>query len=270
MGLFAWFRRVKDGVVVNDPVSEEEYYKACADYYIRDLCLYSAINMIARLVSKCEFKTFLNGKEVQEQEYYLWNIEPNRNQNSTAFLQKLITKLYLDNECLVVEVNGQLLIADSYQKKTYALYDYVFSNVTIDEFTFSKPFLMGEVLYFKLGENNMRPLINGVYESYNTLLKYASLQYQRSRGSRGILSIDSAARSDKEFQTTLNDLLQKKFRSFFNANNAVLPLFKGYSYEDIGSKTYSSETTRDIRAMIDDISDLTARGNRRSTRDYAR
>ena len=35
-----------------------------------------AINFIASAISKCEFKTFLNGKEVKGDEYYLWNILP--------------------------------------------------------------------------------------------------------------------------------------------------------------------------------------------------
>lgn len=106
----------------------------------------------------------------------------------------------------------------------------------------------------------MRLLINGVYESYKQMLEYAEKQYVRSRGSRGVLTMNGNPRNDPEFKTALDDLLQNKFKAFFTANNAVLPLFNGYKYEDIGSKTYSSETTRDIRAMIDDISDLVRRG----------
>lgn len=256
-----WFQRVRDGTVRNEQVEDDaEFLRAATDLHVRDLCLWSCINMIANLVSKCEFKTFLQGKEAKDREYYLWNVEPNRNQNSSAFIHKWISQLYLNNECLIVEVDGQLLVADSFQKQTFALYDYKFSSVRVDDFTFTKPFFMGEVLYFKLCEKNMKQVVAGLYESYSNLLKYAAIQYQRSKGSRGTLTIDSAPRNDKEYQENLNDLLQNKFKAFFTANNAVLPLFKGYSYDDLGSKTYSSETTRDIRAMIDDISDFTARG----------
>ena len=247
-------------MVVSDPLTEEEFYRSAIDYCMRDLCLWSSVNLIANLISKCEFKTFTGGKETHDREYYLWNVEPNVNQNSTQFIHKWITQLYLHNEALIVEINGQLLVADSFTKTPYALYDYAFSGVTVEDYTFGKTFRMSEVMYFRLSEKNTRQVTDGVYESYNRLLNYATIQFQRTRGSRGILTIDAQAKNDPEYRATLNDLLDNKFKKFFTANNAVLPLFKGYSYEDTGSKTYASETTRDIRAMVDDISDFTARG----------
>lgn len=246
--------------MVNENVATGDFEQAAMDYCVRDLCLWSSINMIANLISKCEFKTFLHGVEAKDQEYYLWNVEPNLNQNSTQFIHKWISQLYINNEALIVEVNGQLFVADSFQKTEYALLDYQFTGVTVDTFTFSRMFLMRDVLYFRLCEKNMRAVVDSVYESYNKLLKYAETQYQRSKGSRGILNIDANPNGDKNYQATLDDLKNNQFKRFYTANNAVLPLHKGYTYDDIGSKTYSTETTRDIRAMIDDISDFMARG----------
>lgn len=54
--------------------------------------------------------------------------------------------------------------------------------------------------------------------------------------------------------------MNEYFKSFFESPNAVLPLFEGYSYTDIGSKTYSEGTSRDIKSQYDDIFDFTARG----------
>ena len=53
----------------------------------------------------------------------------------------------------------------------------------------------------------------------------------------------------------------RKTKNFFEKENAVLPLFDGYEYTDISQnvKTYSSESTRDIKALADDIYDFTAR-----------
>lgn len=247
-------------MVVNDPITDEAFEHAAMDYCIRDLCLWSSINLIASLIGKCEFRTFVRGKEKRDAEYLQWNVEPNRNQNSTQFLHKLIAALYLRNEALVVEVNGQLLVADDFTRRTFALYDHQFTGVRVDDYTFSQTFFMGDVLYFRLGERDMRKVVDSVYDSYNRLLKYAAAQYQRSRGSRGILKLPTMTKGNEEEQKALNDLLNNKFRTFYTANSAVLPLPQGYTYEDTGSKTYSNETTRDIRAMIDDISDFTARG----------
>ncbi len=246
--------------MVNDPITEDELERAALDYCIRDLCLWSSINMIANLISKCEFRTYAGGREVRDAEYYLWNVEPNPNQNSTQFIHKWITQLYLRNEALIVEVNGALYVADSFQATPYALYDYQFCGVTVDNLTFGKTFLMRDVLYFRLSEKNLRTVVDAVYESYSKLLKYGTTHYQLSRGKRGILKMPQIPKGDKDAQAAFDDLQNNKFRRFFTANNAVLPLPVGYTYDDIGSKTYSAETTRDIRAMIDDISDFTARG----------
>ena len=55
-------------------------------------------------------------------------------------------------------------------------------------------------------------------------------------------------------------MMNEYFKTFFESNNAVLPLFEGYKYNDLGSKTYSEGSTRDIKSQYDDIFDFTARG----------
>ncbi len=227
--------------------------------YVRELAFRSAVNLIANSVSKCEFKTFLRGEETQGPEYYLWNVQPNRNQNSSEFIHKWVSKLYERNEALIVEVDGNLLVADSFNKQEFALYDHVFSGVTVNELTFARPFYMNQVLYFQLSDNNVRALVNGLYESYGKLTAYSMKSFQRSRGSRGILKIDAQTSAKPGYKADLENLMNERFKKFFEADNAVVPLTTGYKYDDIGSKTYSPETTRDIRAQVDDIFDFTAR-----------
>ena len=81
-----------------------------------ELTVHAAINLVANSISKCEFRTLKNGKEYNGEEYYVWNYEPNKNQNSSQFLQELVATLLYRNECLVVEAAGQLIIAESFTK----------------------------------------------------------------------------------------------------------------------------------------------------------
>jgi HK97 family phage portal protein len=236
-----------------------EFFSLASETYIRELAFQSAVNLIANSISKCEFKTYLKGKEVKDKEYYLFNVEPNKNQNSSVFIHKWISKLYEDNECLIIENGGQLLVADSFIIEEFALFDYKFTQVTVNNFTFNKTFYMSEVLYFKLNNADMRKVVNCLHESYSKLMIYAMKSYQKSRGNRGILNISGLASGKPDFKETVEKLLNERFKTFFNADNAVLPLFEGYKYEDTGSKTYSNEGTRDIKAMADDIFDFTAR-----------
>lgn len=242
-------------------ISGDEYFGFSAELYVRELAFWSCVNLIGNAVSKCEFKTFVGGKETKGPEYYAWNVEPNKNQNSSAFLHKLIAQLYGHNEALIVEnKDGQLLVADSFNRKPYAVYDDVFSQVQIGDFTFDRTFKQSEVMYFSLGERDMRMLVNGLYETYRKLLDYGMKSYRKSRGSKAVLEMETAASGDPKFLETYESIRNQQFKAFADAENAILPLWKGMKYTDIGSKTYSNEGTRDIRAMIDDVSDFTAKG----------
>lgn len=265
MGLKAWIEKWRKApakqVTIQEIMSDPSVQGAMMDVYLRELAFWTCVNKIANAISKCEIKTYKNGKEVKEREYYLWNMEPNQNQNATAFFTKLIGQLYRNNEALVVEVNQRLYVADSYGKEIYALKDYVFTGITIDDYQLSESKRMSEVLFFELNSRDMRFLMNGMHESYTQLLTYAQNAYRKSRGHKGILNIEGIAQEQDNFDETFDELMTKHFKTFFEKDNAVLPLFEGYTYTDISqnAKTYSTESTRDIKALVDDIFEFTAR-----------
>jgi HK97 family phage portal protein len=259
LSLLTWITDRLSGDTSATEVDIKEFFSLQTELYIRNLAFESAVNLIAKSISKCEFKTYLMNKEVKKKEYYLFNIEPNRNQNSSEFIQKWISKLFEKNECLIIEHNNQLLVADTFTTKEYALFDYQFSQVKVNDLSFNKTFFMNEVLYFRLNNKDVRKLVNGMYETYGKLIAYGQSSYQKSRGQRGILDVNAVAQNKENFKENFEKLMNERFKTFFTADNAVLPLFDGYKYTDIGSKTYSNEGTRDIKAMIDDIYDFTAR-----------
>lgn len=251
------FTRSSRITAVSTDAEIESYY---SEIYIREMAFWSAVNIIANAVSKCEFKTYTRGKEIKGPEYYLWNIEPNQNQNSSGFMHKLIAELYRNNECLVVEQNGKLLVADSFTRTPYALYPDTFTGVTIGDFTFEKTFSQSDVLYFKLCEKDMRQVVNAMYDSYARLITYTMDSYKKSRGTKGIFTYDTLPQANTDERKFFDALIDEKFKKFMESNNATIPLGRGQSYKVEASKTYSNEGTRDIRAMIDDVSDFTAKG----------
>lgn len=240
-------------------VTAEECFDLSADIFVRELAFWACVNTVANAVSKCEFKTFAGGGETKGPEYYLWNIEPNKNQNSSAFIHKWIAQLYRHNEALVIEQNGQLLVADSYTRTPYALYEDVFTQVQVGDFAFDRSFVQSDVLYFKLSERNMRAVANGLYTVYQKLIDYGMRSYRKSRGTKGTVEVDTMAAGNPKFEESYTELKNTNFKTFADAESAVLPLFKGLKYTDLGTKTYTNEGTRDIRAMIDDVSDFTAK-----------
>lgn len=262
--IFEQIKRLVSGddskeVITTDEVPGAELWGLSSEVYVRELAFLSCVNLMGNAISKCEFKTFAAGKEIKGAEHYLWNVEPNRNQNSSTFLHKLIYQLYHDNAVLVVESGGQLLVADDYQRTEYALKDNLYTQVRVGDFVFNRSFAETDVIYLELGEQNMRQLINGLYGVYQKLIDYGMRSYRKSRGAKGVLTIDATASGDSKFQDSLAAMQNGGFKSFAEAESGVLTLYKGLEYNDIGSKTYSNEGTRDIRAMIDDVSDFTAK-----------
>ena len=240
-------------------VTGAEFFDIFTDAYVRELAFQSCVNLTANAVSKCEVKTFSAGAEVKGPEYYLWNFAPNQNQNSSAFWHKLIHTLYRDRTALVIENAGSVYVADSFNRKQYALYDDVFSNVAVGDFTFGRTFAASDVLFFELTDQDMKVLVNGLYQSYGQLIQYGMAGYQRSRGEKGTLEIDAVAAGDKKAMDGYNSIVNGGFKTFAQAENAIMPIYKGMKYTSLANKTYNSDTSRDIRAMIDDVTDFTAR-----------
>ena len=237
-----------------------EYWNLASSLYVRELAFRSTVSLIAKALAKCEFKTYQRGKEVRGENWYLWNVEPNRNQNSSVFINKLVDKLFEKNEALVIQLdNGEMLVADDYAKDEKAVYDYKFTQVKVNDWTFPRPYYMSEVLFFQLNNRNVKDFIDGLHSTYGQLAEYSQKAFKKSRGQKGVLSISSQAAGQPDFEEKLRKMMNDRFKPYFDADSAVLPLTNGYTYTEGDRKTYSSESTRDIRAQIDDVFVFTGR-----------
>ena len=71
-----------------EPVADFSIFfgELSTEYNVRKLAFAKAVGKIARSLAKCEIKTFVEGEEVKKRDYYRFNFEPNRNQNSSAWM----------------------------------------------------------------------------------------------------------------------------------------------------------------------------------------
>ena len=231
------------------------------EIYLRELAFQRAIQILAKMLGKCEIRTFLNNEEIFRDEYYSWNYEPNRNQNKQQFFDKLVEKMFRNGEALIVSgIDGQLYVADVFCTTRSALYGNTYSQVTVDDYTFQRTFRSTDVMYIRPNWKNVNTVLKGLYGSYARLIQYGAKSFLQSHGSKGILNISSIASNAKNFDETLKKLLNEYFKTFFESENAVLPIFDGYTFTETNrSKNYNETTTRDIKAMYDDVFDFTAR-----------
>ena len=128
----------------------------------------------------------------------------------------------------------------------------MFSQVTVKGYTFDRTFLQSEVLYFKLCEGNIQRVISGLYESYSKLIEYSMTAYKRSRGTKVKFKYDTLPVAGTAERAAFDALINEKIGKWLTGDNAALPLGRGQGCR-ADAENYSSESTRDIRAQIDDV-----------------
>lgn len=223
---------------------------ACIDAY----ALFTAVGMIARLMSGCEFKTFRNNSEYKGIEWAALNFKPNKEQNGTEFKREMVSRLLLTGEVLVIRQNKESIIADSFSKNESAVYGYVFTQVSRGNRCFDRSFRSDEVFYLTSPVNAKEIWLQGLMAQYEKLMRSASERFEKADGERGTLKVSALAKGDPAFETTFNNLMNDYFKGYFNAKNAVLPLFDGYEYSAQTSGrtgTYTNDTTA-VKTIADE------------------
>lgn len=250
----------RDSYSVNSASLDEyiEHSAACSKFHLLEISLFTAVDLIARTISKCEFVTVQNGKEIQKKEYYLWNYKPNKHQTKAEFIIELVSKLILKNEVLIIETSdGQLLIADYFSKNEFAIFDDIFSDVTVKNYTFQRTFKTSEVIYLRYNNSGVKNLIGEMCATFEEIMQTAEERYNKSVGHKGFLKISTAATGSPEFQARYKDLINNHFKQFFSSKNAVLPLYEGFGYDELPPEVRAAANSE-----INDITKLKAEAER--------
>ena len=260
MAIWDWFLGLfnKDGILnLSDTVSAQ----LTAELVIKEMAIGAAIGLISNSIAKCEFQTFVEGKQKKSENYYRFNVEPNQNESAQYFWGKVIWKMVNERKCLVVQSDSMYYVADSFDEKPYALYENEYRNVKIGDFVFDKrTFKESEVFVFRMTDEHSKKLIDGIYSSYGKLITAGQLRYKRKGAFRGKLKVPTSYPNTEKANKELTELLEKRFKTFFEAEGgSVMPMTNGLDYEELNQEYGKNSSTdgRDIRAFIDDIFDFT-------------
>ena len=244
-------------------VSCRELLAAAQEFQLRDLSFWICANMIANAVGRCEFRTFRDGKEIREREHYLWNVEPNVNQNSTAFLHKLVAKLLVDGEALVISTRQRegydaLVVADSWLPNgDYPSRQNEYINVQVGDVSYEKTFREQEVLHLKLNHINVKPVLDGLYGAYWRLISAAMKRYEWDKGQHWKVHVGQLASGADDFTENFSLMIEQQVKTFLDSNGAILPEFDGYAYTNEGGK--ANVELADIQAQMKDVLGFTAK-----------
>lgn len=247
------FLEKKIDVAEISPVTQ----KLLEQYAFKELALHIAISYIANTLSKCEFKTFENGVEVRNKLYYMLNISPNPNQNSSQFINKFIEKYYYDGHSLIVPNGDNLYCADNFDiEDSNPLKENTFYNVTFNCHTLKKMHKASEVFYIKLDNKNVKAIVDSLYMHYSEIISIALAAYKRSNGTKYKLLLEQYRAGDAVFEKLFKEVLEKQLKTFIENDNAIYPQYKGIDLQEFSSKTPAN--TGDIIAMRKEIFETTA------------
>lgn len=248
------------------------------DAKYKNYALQIAINKLADALALCEFQTFEKGKPVKKDNWYLFNVEPNKNQNQSEFWSKVIYKMvYDDNGALVIwSKDDELVVADDYDINEFAFYENIYSNIVLPgDYRLTGTRTESEVFHFKLHNSKIKEVVSSVYDDYGKLIAGTIRNYNRGNAIKMKLTIGTLFQQFKnniiekedgtkvtEYDQTMNDLFENRFKGVFTDQDSVTPFEEGLSLDQIsatpGNTKSGSVTTRDISATFEDIRDMVA------------
>lgn len=229
-------------------MSEIVAQKLADQLAFKELALFIGISYIANTLSKCEFKTYENGVEVKKKLYYMLNVSPNPNQNSSQFINKFVEQYYYQGHSLVVPHRGHIHCADSFDvDDSNPLVENKFNNVTFGNQQPKKQYKASEVFYFKLDNKQVKSLIDSMYLEYSGIIAQALETFKRTNGTRYKLLLERYQAGDPEFKKQYDEHIKKSLQTFTENTNSIYIQNKGTDLQEFSSKTATN--TSDIIAM---------------------
>lgn len=268
--IFKWFLRRQDTEGAGgDEAAVGDFLDSGAgnasrgiEIYLQRMAFWQCVRKIGTAVAAVEWETYRRGKSVRAREYWAWNYSPNPNETRGQFFQKLTAQLFSEQEALVIETRGGArYVADAFSVEK-RLSGNIYRDIAVDGEGVPGAFAAEDVLHFTLPGEWIKRILIAIASAEGRLIQAATSNYIRGQGMRGVLKIDDTAEADPDFEETYEDLINNKFKKYFTAENAVLPVFNGYEFTERAAPGGSSKSdlvgTRDIRNMIDDVLELTA------------
>ncbi|MBO1106091.1 phage portal protein [Enterococcus faecalis] len=213
--------------------------------YLKRLALDSVLNFVARTMSTMQIQIRDGTKSEWE---YLLNVRPNKDMSANDFWQRFFYTLLKNNEVLViVSDDDQLLIADSFYRNEYALYEDVFEGVTVKGYTYQRNFKMSDVIYLQYNNDKLEKFTDGLFNDYGELFGRIVEVAMRNNQIRASVSIDQTGsygdkkdENGRSTQEKLQKFVNKIYKSFKTNSVAIVPKLKGFDYEEYTNKTSSS------------------------------
>ena len=226
--------------------------------YYKELALHTAYSYIGNAISMCEMRVFANNKPVKNEDYFILNVSPNKNENASLFWHKVIRKMVRDHSgALVVEINGELHCAESFNVMAERpvlgnLYDGVVLEGGLE---LKKIFRAEEVYLFRMEDESVKALIDGLYTDYGKLLESAARSFRDTNGRKFKFKVQGSKSGDDEFNQEFNEVISKNIKAYMENEYATYVEYEGEELEEQSDKK-DAKSVDDVVKLRKDIFEI--------------
>lgn len=225
--------------------------------YLKQLAIQICVNHIADTISQSNFKINNDNEKLGKHIEYLLNVRPNRNQNASQFWQQVIYRLINDNEVLIIQTDSEeLVIASDFVKEDAALYDSIFKEVQVEDFTFKRNFTMSDVIYLEYSNGQMKQIIDGLFNDYGDMFSRLVKYQLHAHQIRATFQLAATGRKDEAAKEKFQSFVDKLTSSFNSNDVAIVPLQPGHEYKEHGNVAAGKsvdEVNKVLNGFIDKV-----------------
>lgn len=228
-----------DKSVETIPISEwDELVGGYTDTHLRQSAVDTVAGKIKNTSNLMKFDT--NDPRLS----YKLNVRPNQNENKSDFWNKVIDRMLFDGECLVVRINQNLYVADSFTMDESVLSQRTYSNIVIGELALKRPFKSNDVFHFINVNDKLKRFLSDLDESYAKLFKRLIEVHMRNNQIR-IYANFAQTKKDSVTQQKFVKFLKGTETKIRNDSVAMIPTQDDWQLTE-NAQSYESRSIKEV------------------------
>ena len=228
-----------DKSVSKIPISEwDDIMHGYSDTHLRQSALDTVIGKIKNTSNLMKFDT------TDEVLNHKLNVKPNDNENKSDFRSKVIDRMLLEGECLVIRINGNLYVADSFSIDGREFGQKTYKDIVVGEVVLHKHFKSKDVFHFRYTNDKLKKFLRDLDESYAKLFKRLIEVHMRNNQIR-IYAEFAQSKKDDNTQQKYKDFLRGAENKIKNDSVAMIPTQKDYNLTE-NAQNYESRSIKEV------------------------
>lgn len=260
MAFWDWFKNEESESRTEIVDTSSATWKSCEQSAIMWQVEYAFLvvhNILATFLTNVDWKTYKSGEVIKGDEWFRFNIAPNRRDTSAEFYSKLAEKLIYEGRALIIETaTKELFIADSYTFKNgqeLLMKDNVFADVMVGSVQMNRTFKENDsCMYIRTpGYDRLDTVFSSMGLDFLELKNLIMEGAQKALGMK--LSLTLNANSKNKYDKEYLQQMQKAYEPLMKARDAVFVNYKGETLADLTEKQRGSEVQQVLTAVENNI-----------------